>query len=129
MAIKTRKKRSKKRVAFYKLRAILEKQEIDNKRKEELIAFIDNELYLLEKKNCGYRKPRVTQRTIENEEFLRPQIASYLYYYPGATPTEIANGIELQVTTERVTKMLYKMAEDGDVLYYVYKRKPRFSLS
>lgn len=127
MAIKTRKKRSKKRVAFYKLRAILEKQEIE--RKEELIAFIDNELYLLEQKNCGYRKPRVTQRTIENEEFLRPQIASYLYYYPGATPTEIANGIELQVTTERVTKMLYKMAEDGDVLYYVYKRKPRFSLS
>jgi hypothetical protein len=35
MAIKTRKKRSKKRIAFYKLRAILEKQEIDNKRKEE----------------------------------------------------------------------------------------------
>lgn len=41
MAIKTRKKRSKKRVAFYKLRAILEKQEIE--RKEELIAFIDKD--------------------------------------------------------------------------------------
>lgn len=93
----------------------------------ELVAFIDHELELLDKKNKGSKKPTKTQ--IANE-VLKDEILAYMAQGPQPmTATDIANGFEGKYSVNKISAMLTQLKEDNSVIRTVEKRKAYFTLA
>lgn len=96
---------------------------------EELVAFIDHEVELLNKKSGANRKPTKTQ--IENEGF-KADILEVL-----AREDRPLNISELQeacpsiaeLKNQRVTHLLTALIADGRVVRTEVKRKPYFAIA
>ncbi len=93
---------------------------------EEMVAFIDHEIELLNRKSSGSRKP--TARQIENEQ-LKTEIITYL------TQADTMKSIkELQVeipsltgiTNQRITHMLSALVKENKLAKEYVKRTPFF---
>lgn len=93
---------------------------------EEMVAFIDHEIELLNRKSSGSRKP--TARQIENEQ-LKTEIITYL------TQVDTMKSIkELQaeipsltgITNQRITHMLSALVKENKLAKEYVKRTPFF---
>ena len=112
-------KKMTKRDYFNALRAIV----ADN---EELTAFIDHEIKLLEKKSGGSRKP--TARQLENEVF-KADIVSYLIQCDTMKCiTELQNEIPslAELSNQRITHLLTALKKEGKVNKEYVKKTPYF---
>lgn len=91
---------------------------------EDMVAFIDHEIELLDNKKKADKKP--TQAQVENEKF-RAQILDFLGEV-GAPVTikDIINGIEVfkerDFSNQKVNRLLIPLREDGKVKR-TYKKK------
>jgi hypothetical protein len=89
----------------------------------EMVAFCQHEIELLEKKN-GAKKPTARQK--ENEE-LMTTLVELVAVTPGTASEIIASNAELAgMTTQRISPMLNKLAEEGKIEKVVEKRKAIF---
>ena len=96
---------------------------------EEMIAFIDHEIELLDRKSNSSRKPTKTQ--IENNGF-KTEIVEYLTEVD--TPKTIK---ELQanissisgLTNQRITHMLTDLVKAGTLVKEYVKKTPYFSVA
>lgn len=95
----------------------------------EMVAFIDRQIELLDKRKSASRKPTKTQ--VENEGF-RADILEYL------TAVDAPKAIkELQqeipsiseLTNQRITHLLTALVKDGKVTREVVKRVPYFTIT
>ncbi len=111
-----------KKEMFAEIRAIV----IDN---EEMVAFIDHEIELLEKKAQSSKKPTKTQ--IENDGF-KADIVTYL------TTADTSKTIkELQaeiasiatLTNQRVTHLLTDLVKAGTLVKDYVKKTPYYSIA
>lgn len=93
---------------------------------EKMVAFIDHEIELLNRKSSGSRKP--TARQIENEQ-LKTEIITYL------TQVDTMKSIkELQaeipsltgITNQRITHMLSALVKENKLAKEYVKRTPFF---
>ena len=90
----------------------------------EVVAFCDHELELLERKNSAERKPTVNQ--LDNKKIKKivlEKIGTHSY-----TITEIIKNVLVDtewadLTCSRMTAIATQMAEDGDLIREVVKRK------
>ena len=110
-----------KREYFNELKAIVS----DN---DALVAFIDHELELLDKKNSAPKNP--TAKQIENEKvkdyilahLVKPMtISEMLKDFLADYPTELSN--------QRVSAIVKQLVEDNTIVRTVEKRKAYFSVA
>lgn len=96
---------------------------------EDIIAFADKELALLERKKTS-RKPTAVQ--VENEVY-KTSIVEFLEKCNGATCTEMIKGIpvmrEEMLPNQRVSAICRTMVEDGILVKNMIKGKAVFSLT
>lgn len=94
---------------------------------ENLVAFIDHELELLDKKNSAPKAP--TAKQVENEKIkdyilahlVKPMtISEMLKDFLADYPTELSN--------QRVSAIVKQLVEDNSVVRTVEKRKAYFSV-
>jgi predicted Rossmann fold nucleotide-binding protein DprA/Smf involved in DNA uptake len=89
----------------------------------ELVAFIDHELELLDKKNSAPRKP--TAKQMDNANF-KEMILAYLTSEP-KTITEIMTDVfNDELTNQRVSALVTSLKADGKVIRVVEGRKAKF---
>lgn len=93
---------------------------IDN---ADLVAFIDHELELLDKKNSAPRKP--TAKQMDNENY-KSMILGYLTTEPKTITEIMAEVFNDTLTNQRVTSLVSALAKDGKVVRVVEGRKPKF---
>lgn len=111
-----------KKEMFVEIRKVVE----DN---AEMVAFIDHELELLNKKSSGNRKPTKTQ--IENES-LKADIIAYLAVADcGKTIREMqADVVSIaNLSNQRVTHLLTDLVKAEKVTKTYIKRVPYFALA
>lgn len=91
----------------------------------DVVAYCDNEVALLDKKN-EYRKthPTKTKAQKENEE-LYPTILAVLTTEP-QTPTKIANAVGLSV--QKATGLLTKLVASGTIIKTTEKGKSYYKI-
>lgn len=96
----------------------------------DLVAFIEHEIELLDKKNAAERKP--TPRQLENAEFKRDILAfceaDTLYSVADLTksvPSIVAAGL----SASRVTAMVTQLVGEGALVKTEDKRKSFYSLA
>lgn len=96
----------------------------------DLVAFIEHEIELLDKKNTAERKP--TPKQVENAGF-KADIVAYMeqgVLYTSADLTKSVPAlVEADVSANRVTAMLTQLVNDGAVVKTVDKRKSYYSLA
>lgn len=90
----------------------------------DLVAFIDHELELLDKKNKAPKKATKTQ--IENES-LKDEILKVLAEN-GEPMTATAISEKLGVSVNKASALLSQLKEDNSVVREVVKRKAYFSI-
>lgn len=106
-----------KRDYYAKLRKVVEND-------TELVAFIDHEVELLNKKNSAKKKPTKTQ--LENVE-IKETILNALTDTPTSITDLIANNVELKAyTNQKVSALLSQLIEDKLVARITDKRKALF---
>lgn len=93
----------------------------------ELVAFIDHELELLDKKN-SYKSNKPTAKQMENAE-VKTEIVKVLSGGKAMTITEIADSLSGDYTNQRVSALVTQLVNDGAVVRSVEKRKAYFSLA
>lgn len=96
---------------------------------EEMVAFIDHEIELLEKKSNSVRKPTKTQ--VENESF-KAEIVAYLTAVDtGKTIKELQAEIEslAPLTNQRITHMLTDLVKAGTLAKEYVKKTPYYSVA
>lgn len=111
-----------KREMFAEIRKVV----IDN---EEMVAFIDHEVELLNKKSGTPRKPTATQK--ENEVFKAGILVTLA---EADTPVNIRELVERYpaldgLTNQRITHMLTDLVKKGEVVKNYIKKVPYFSLN
>lgn len=96
----------------------------------DLVAFIEHEIELLDKKNSAERKP--TAKQTENAGYKADILAwmdnGVLYTVADVTkgvPALVENGISVN----RVTAMMTQLVADGSVVKTIDKRKSYYSLA
>lgn len=99
-----------------------------NANDENLIAFIDHEIELLNKKN-SYKSTKPTKTQIENEGLISV-IATVLTSEP-MTISDIQEANEQlgELSNQKISALLSKMIEAGMVVKTVVKRKAYFALA
>ena len=107
-----------KRESYAKIREIVK----DN---AELVAFIDHEVELLNKKNNAPKKP--TEKQVENEK-LKDIILAEMSDKP-MTVTEMQTNISAlaDLSNQRVTAIVRQLVEDNSLIRTVVKRKAYFT--
>ena len=111
-----------KKEMFAEIRAIV----ADN---AEMVAFIDHEIELLEKKSSATRKPTKTQ--IENDGFK----AEILAYLAGADAPKSIKELQSEVeslsglTNQRITHMLTDLVKGGSLVKEYVKKTPFYSVA
>ena len=95
---------------------------------EEMVAFIKNEIELLNKKSSGVRKPTATQ--VANEA-IKENIKAVLADGKARTVSEvIASGDFADgTTTQKISALMTLLIKSGDVVKTVDKKKSYFSLA
>jgi len=95
---------------------------------ENLIAFIDHEVELLNKKN-SYKSSKPTKAQVENEGLISI-IATVLTAEP-MTISDIQEANEQlgELSNQKISALLSKMIEAGTVVKTVVKRKAYFALA
>ena len=95
---------------------------------ENLIAFIDHEVELLNKKN-SYKSSKPTKAQVENEGLISV-IATVLTAEP-MTISDIQEANEQlgELSNQKISALLSKMIEAGTVVKTVVKRKAYFALA
>ena len=110
-----------KREMFAEIRAMV----IDN---AEMVAFIDHEVELLDRKSNGTRKPTKTQ--VENDGFKADILAALAEVDAPVTIKElceVCNSIA-GLSNQRITHMLTDLRKDGKVVRTYVKKVPYFAL-
>ena len=96
----------------------------------ELVAFINHEVELLDKKNAAERKP--TPKQTENAGF-KADILDWMTAGEQYLSADIAKGVpsivEAGISGNRVTAMLTQLVNDGAIVRTVDKRKSYYSLA
>ena len=96
----------------------------------DLVAFIEHEVELLDKKNSAERKP--TPNQIENAGF-KSDILDWMQVGEQYSVADIAKGVPSIVTADisvnRVTAMMTQLVNDGAVVRTTEKRKSVYSLA
>ncbi len=107
-----------KRESYAKIREIVK----DN---AELVAFIDHEVELLNKKNNAPKKP--TEKQVENEK-LKDIILAEMSDKP-MTVTEMQTNISAlaDLSNQRVSAIVKQLVEDNSLIRTVVKRKAYFT--
>lgn len=110
-----------KREMFTAIRNIV----VDN---EEMVAFIDHEIELLDRKSASEKKPTKTQ--IENDGF-KAEIVAYLVI---ADAPKCIKEIQAEVaclaplTNQRITHLLTDLVKGGTVTKEYVKKTPYYSI-
>ena len=95
----------------------------------EMVAFIDREIELLEKKSSAARKPTKTQ--IENDGFK----AEILAYLTGVDAPKSIKELQSEVeslsglTNQRITHMLTDLVKGGALVKEYVKKTPFYSVA
>ena len=91
----------------------------------ELVAFIDHELELLDKKNSAPKNP--TAKQVENEKF--KDIILNAMTDKAMTVSEIQKDIlaEYELSNQRVSAIVTQLVEDNSLVRTVVKRKAYFT--
>ena len=111
-----------KREMFTEIRAIV----ADN---AEMVAFIDHEIELLNKKSSATRKPTKTQ--VENDGFK----AEILAYLTGVDAPKSIKELQSEVesisglTNQRITHMLTDLVKSGSLVKEYVKKTPFYSVA
>ncbi len=96
----------------------------------ELVAFINHEVELLDKKNAAERKP--TPKQTENAGF-KQDILGWMTAGEQYLAADIAKGVptivDAGISANRVTAMLTQLVNDGSIVRTVDKRKSYYSLA
>jgi len=110
-----------KREMFTAIRAIV----ADN---EEMVAFIDHEIELLNRKSASPKKPTKTQ--IENEGYKADIIAYLTSADAPKTIKEMQADISslAGLTNQRITHMLTDLHKDGKIMREYVKKVPYFAI-
>ena len=90
----------------------------------EVVAFVDHELELLARKNSAERKPTVNQ--LDNKKIKKvvlEKIGTHSYTITEIIKNVLANTEWADLTCSRMTAIATQMAEDGDLIRDVVKRK------
>ena len=90
----------------------------------EVVTFCDHELELLERKNSAERKPTVNQ--LDNKKIKKvvlEKIGTNSYTITEIIKNVLANTEWADLTCSRMTAIATQMAEDGDLIREVVKRK------
>ena len=90
----------------------------------EVVAFVDHELELLARKNNAERKPTVNQ--LDNKKIKKvvlEKIGTNSYTITEIIKNVLANTEWADLTCSRMTAIATQMAEDGDLIREVVKRK------
>ena len=90
----------------------------------EVVAFCDHELELLERKNSAERKPTVNQ--LDNKKIKKvvlEKIGTNSYTITEIIKNVLANTEWADLTCSRMTAIATQMAEEGDLIREVIKRK------
>ena len=105
--------------------AEIRKVVIDN---AEMVAFIDHEIELLNRKSGGSRKPTKTQ--LENEGFKADILATLAEIDRPVTIKELIAECEpiAHLTNQRITHMLTALRKDGQVQREYIKKVAYFAL-
>ena len=116
-----------KKEMFAVIRDVVETAVVDNS--DEMLAFIDHEIELLNKKASSARKPTKTQ--IENEGF-KAEIVEYLTTIDNfksikELQSEIASLANL--TNQRITHMLTDLVNKGTLTKEYVKKTPFYSIA
>lgn len=91
---------------------------------EELVAFVDHEVELLNKKSTGKTK---TKMQIKNEALVE-DIYNYLVGMEApVTVTELIEKAEIELTNQKVSALLKKLVDAGRVAKVIDKKKSYFS--
>lgn len=86
----------------------------------DVVAYCDNEVALLDKKNTYRKEHKVLSKTQKENEALLPTVFAVLNDEP-QSPTNIANTVGLSV--QRVTGLLGKLVAEGKATKSVVKGK------
>ena len=95
----------------------------------EMVAFIDHEIELLDKKSSATRKPSKTQ--IENDGFK----AEILEYLAGADAPKSIKELQSEIeslaglTNQRITHMLTDLVKGGSLVKEYVKKTPFYSVA
>lgn len=94
----------------------------------EVIAFIDHELELLDRKNNTLRKPTATQQA--NMDY-KQDIIDYMVPGERYTVTDLMKGIETlsEFSNQKVTALVRQLVLDGSIVKATEKGKSFFSLA
>ena len=96
----------------------------------DLVAFIEHEIELLDRKNSAERKP--TPKQVENAGF-KSEILAYMEQGTLYTSADLTKSVpalvEAGISANRVTAMLTQLVNDGAVVKTVDKRKSYYSLA
>ena len=90
----------------------------------EVVAFVDHELELLARKNSAERKPTVNQ--LDNKKIKKvvlEGIGTNSYTITEIIKNVLTNTEWADLTCSRMTAIATQMAEDGDLIREVVKRK------
>ena len=90
----------------------------------EVVTFVNHELELLERKNNAERKPTVNQ--LDNKKIKKvvlEGIGANSYTITEIIKNVLANTEWADLTCSRMTAIATQMAEDGDLIREVVKRK------
>lgn len=96
---------------------------------EEMVAFIDHEIELLERKSASPKKPTKTQ--IENEGFKTEIVAHLTSVDAPKTIKEMQAEIPSigGLTNQRITHMLTDLVKDGTLVKEYVKKVPYYSIA
>lgn len=110
-----------KREMFVAIREVV----VDN---AEMVAFIDHEIELLNRKSSGNRKPTKTQ--LENEVFKADIVTTLENIGRPATIAEIMTECEsiANLTNQKISALLTALRKDGQVIRTYEKKVAHFEL-
>lgn len=106
-----------KKMYFNELKAIVK----DN---AELVAFLDNEIALVEKKNSAKKAP--TKNQVENAN-IKENILNAMATDKAYTVSEIIELVDLEISNQRASALLTQLVNDNKVIRSVEKRKAYFT--
>ena len=90
----------------------------------ELIAFIDHEVELLNKKNSAERKPTINQLdNLKIKKLIRENIGANRYTITEMIKALLKDTEWAEITCSRRTAICTQMVEEGDLVREVDKRK------
>jgi hypothetical protein len=95
---------------------------------EELVAFIDHEVELLNKKN-SYKSTKPTKTQRENEDLKVVLVGAMTAEPMTISDIQDADATLGELSNQKISALLTQLIEDGKVVKSVVKRKAYFALA